>query len=152
MTAISASSVSMKTMADGTLRISFDIEPINAQDAFKLFATPGTQVAIAALVDGSYLAQIPSNSTELKQQERMGDACYWTVVRCQEPLFWEFLESECPGQSIKNKFDAAELVKTVCGVDTRKELDTNPEANKYWNTDIREPYRLFVMAKGVPSA
>ena len=33
MSAIPASSVSLKTMADGTLRISFDIEPIHAQDA-----------------------------------------------------------------------------------------------------------------------
>ena len=55
MSAIPASSVSLKTMADGTLRISFDIEPIHAQDAFKLFAAPGTQAAIAALKAGTYL-------------------------------------------------------------------------------------------------
>ena len=145
MSAISASSVSMKTMADGTLRISFDIEPINAQDAFKLFATPGTQVAIAALLDGSYLAQKPEAADP--PREKMGDACYWTVMRCNEPLFWEFLEKGYPTESITNKFDASELVKTVCGVDSRKELDTIPEANRRWNCDIREPYRSFLLGR-----
>ena len=55
MSAIPCSSVSLKTMADGTLRISFDFEPANAQDAFRLFAAPGTPAAIALLMSEAIL-------------------------------------------------------------------------------------------------
>tara|TARA_R110000868_G_scaffold376148_7_gene640965 strand:+ start:461 stop:649 length:189 start_codon:yes stop_codon:yes gene_type:complete len=53
MTAIQATTVNLKTMADGTLRISFDFEPIDARNAFSLFSSPGTTVAIAAIKDVS---------------------------------------------------------------------------------------------------
>ena len=38
-----------KDMADGTLRLIIDIEPMWARDAVQLFADRGTLVAIAAL-------------------------------------------------------------------------------------------------------
>jgi hypothetical protein len=39
----------ISTLADGTLRLIVDIEPRDAQAAFRLFGSPGTAVAIAAL-------------------------------------------------------------------------------------------------------
>ena len=146
MSAIPASSVSMKTMADGTLRISFDVEPSQAQDAFKLFAAPGTQVAIAALKDGSFLSQpIPPNPGELKPREQLGDACYRTVLWCNEPSFWDFIILKYPDfERIKSKDEAALFVKWLCDVKSRKELDTNPEANKTWHREIRQPYADYL--------
>ena len=150
MSAIPASSVSMKTMADGTLRISFDVEPSHAQDAFKLFAAPGTQVAIAALKDGSFLEQsapILPNSTELKPRAQLGDACYRTVLWCNEPSFWDFLNS-CPlryGLRVAlGPATAADKVRDICNVKSRKELDTDPEANLIWHREIRQPYADYL--------
>ena len=154
MSAIPASSVSLKTMADGTLRISFDIEPAQVQDAFRLFAAPGTQVAIAALKDGSFLEQskpvqpIPPDSMELEIKTRayMGDACYRMVTWCQEPTFWRFLNethySGLPG--VTNKDEAAGKVCELCNVISRKELDTNSDANEAWHRLIREPYSKYL--------
>ena len=45
--AVSGSTTTIKTMADGTLRVSVDIEPRHAQTAFTLFGAPGTPVALA---------------------------------------------------------------------------------------------------------
>lgn len=42
-------SVSCKTLADGTLRLTVEIEPYKALDAFALFHMPGTPLALAAL-------------------------------------------------------------------------------------------------------
>jgi hypothetical protein len=39
MTAIACSSGTAKTLADGTLRIFFDFEPMYKDDAFRLFGT-----------------------------------------------------------------------------------------------------------------
>lgn len=46
---VEAVSVSCKTLADGTLRLTVEIEPYRALDAFALFHMPGTAVALAAL-------------------------------------------------------------------------------------------------------
>jgi hypothetical protein len=48
-TLIEATSVAMKTLADGTLRIVVEVEPNNALDAFTLFRAPGTVMALAAI-------------------------------------------------------------------------------------------------------
>ncbi|MEY9435543.1 hypothetical protein [Bradyrhizobium elkanii] len=47
--AVSGSTTTVKTMADGTLRVSVDIEPRHAQAAFAMFGAPGTAVALARL-------------------------------------------------------------------------------------------------------
>ena len=147
MSAIPASSVSMKTMADGTLRITFDVEPGQAQDAFRLFAAPGTQVAIAALKDGSFLDQpvVAIPITEPKPREQLGDACYRTVMWCQETMFWAFLNQTYFGcDDVTNANEAGDTVKFLCCVESRKELDTDNEANKAWHRLIREPYSKYL--------
>ncbi len=153
MSAIPASSVSLKTMADGTLRISFDIEPAQAQDAFKLFAAPGTQVAIAALKDGyGAKSDTPVSEPEkpARPREPMGDACYKTVMWCQEPEFWRFLNEEYRfDEPVTNTKEAAAAVRYVCAVESRKELDAKPTANERWSRLIRGPYSKWLIARGV---
>lgn len=46
---IEATSVTCKTLVDGTLRITVEIEPNNALAAFALFRQPGTVMALAAI-------------------------------------------------------------------------------------------------------
>lgn len=48
-TLIEATSVKCNTLADGTLRITVEVEPYNALAAFTLFRQPGTVMALAAL-------------------------------------------------------------------------------------------------------
>jgi hypothetical protein len=148
MSAIPASSVSLKTMADGTLRITFDVEPGQAQDAFRLFAAPGTQVAIAALRDGSVLEQKPEAEIPVSvPRAHIGDACYRTVQWCAESKFWEWIGSTTHNGiywHVHDAREAKEFVCEICGVTSRKELDTDNEANKAWHRLIREPYRQYL--------
>ena len=147
MSLIPASSVSLKTMADGTLRISFDVEPRNAQDCFQLFASPGTQAVIAALKDGSFLEQPVEPVAEPKPREQLGDACYRTVLWCTQPSFWYFLNYEfslTSDEKITKPIEAAKFIRDYCNVESRKELDTNPEANKTWHREIRQPYADYL--------
>lgn len=46
---IEGATARVSTLVDGTLRVTIDIEPRDAQAAFRLFGTPGTAVALAAL-------------------------------------------------------------------------------------------------------
>ncbi len=91
----------------------------------------------------------PPEKTAKQPREPMGDACYRTVMWCQDPEFWKFLESHYPDAIINNAIHAAEYVKTVCDVVSRKELDTEPEANRLWHEKIRGPYSKWLIARGV---
>lgn len=53
MTVIAASSVNVKTMADDTLRLTVDIEPRHAQEAFAMFGSRGTPLALARLTQSA---------------------------------------------------------------------------------------------------
>lgn len=141
MSVIPAASVNLKTMADGTLRVSFDIEPAQAQDAFRLFAAPGTPVAIAALQVGYAAAKEPE-----PPKEPIGAICQWLVIRCNEPDFWRWLNIDL-SYSVGNENQAAEAVKHILGVTSRKDVDGNPEAVECFHSYIRKPYQAW-LAKG----
>lgn len=76
----------------------------------------------------------------------MGDCCYRTVMWCQEPTFWEFLNKRHPNCGrVTNAREAGELVKFLCGIESRKELDADSGARAAWHRLIREPYRLWLL-------
>ena len=84
-------------------------------------------------------------------REPLGDLCWRAVQWCKEPEFWDFLkQAVCnPGSEISNETDARYVVQAVCCVESRKELDTNPEAARKFNQLIRGPYQKHLIARGV---
>lgn len=142
---IEGASVSVKTMADGTLRLTIDIEPRNSQAAFILFGAPGRAVALAALKDGAGAAQQPAPP---KPREHLGDLCYRAVQWCKEPQFWAFLNISFTGDHVDSEAGAAELLKFVCNVDSRKELDTDADAARLFSQHIRGPYQQYLLVAG----
>lgn len=137
MAAIEASSVGVKTMADGTLRLSVDIEPMHAQAAFALFGKPGQPLALAALK--------PASSKPAAEQPKGGTLAQWVAMRCQEPAFHRWLQETFPQQwqdahGTKPVEWAASVVRAVCAVESRAELDTDPIAASRLHKLIREPY------------
>ena len=87
----------------------------------------------------------PVQAEPPKPREPLGDACWRTITWCNEPLFWAFLNEQFPSaDTVTNSKEAAELVKFMCTVDSRKELDADPKANELWNRIIRKPYSEFL--------
>ena len=87
---------------------------------------------------------IPSNPGELKPRAHIGDACYRTVMWCANPQFWAWINAFDEGVCITTVNQAKWWVCMVCEIDSRKELDTDNEANKAWHRLIREPYRIYL--------
>jgi len=77
-------------------------------------------------------------------REQLGDACYRTVLWCNEPKFWAWIESVDVHVSIEKEQHAKMWVFAQCEVESRKELDTDNEANKRWHREIREPYSQYL--------
>jgi hypothetical protein len=140
MTAIACSSGTAKTLADGTLRIFFDFEPMYKDDAFRLFGTPGTPAAIAALQVGYAAVK------ELEPKTAIGPLCMLSVKWCKEPEFWKWLETD-PENAAHSEKGAAMCVTAICGVDSRKDIDTNPQAAKIFHRQIRGPYSKYLIAQ-----
>lgn len=84
-------------------------------------------------------------------REPLGDLCWRAVQWCKEPEFWAFLKKTIcnPGSEISNETDARYVVQAVCCVESRKELDTDPEAARKFNQLIRVPYQKHLIARGV---
>lgn len=60
----------------------------------------------------------------------------WCALRCREPEFQRFL-------GVSREDEAAEKVRSICGVESRAELDTNAEAAARLHDRIRKPYIEF---------
>lgn len=151
MSAIEASSVGVKTMADGTLRITLDIEPRFAKDAFGLFGSPGTPVALAALKTAAQQEAAKPKGGELAKL-----AGQW----CQNAQFIEFIRpiyDKAMGGTGRNwgdvtpdDFDggaseyARHCICVLCGVNSRAELDHDRMAATRFHTLIRQPFADYL--------
>jgi len=170
MSAIPCSSVSLKTMADGTLRISFDIEPKDAQDAFKLFAAPGTPAAIAALQVG-YEQKVDTSEKHVQKKSESihvkgGPLAKLAGIWCNENEFFYFIRpvyDRLMGGNGNGYGDVtpdddfggilprycAHCIKVMCDIDSRAELDHDPVTAEKFHTLIRGPYQKHLMARGI---
>ena len=136
MTVIESSSSSARTMADGTLRLTVDIEPRHSQAAFALFGAPGTPMALAAL----QCAPFPTI-----EQPKGGERARWCGMRCQEPEFQRWIQEAylqqweaAPGATPATW--AASVIRAVCSVESRAELDNDSAAAERFDRLIRRPY------------
>jgi len=134
MTVIESSSSSARTMADGTLRLTVDIEPRHSQAAFALFGAPGTPMALAAL-----------KSAKAEPAPKGGQLAQWVAMRCGEAAFQRWLQDTFPQQWQDAHGDtpakwAASTVRAVCGVESRAELDNDDAAAVRFHTAIRKPF------------
>ena len=134
MTVIESSSSSARTMADGTLRLTVDIEPRHSQAAFALFGAPGTPMALAAL-----------KSAKADPKPVGGELAKWCAIRCGETAFQRWIQERhlkeweaAPGATPATW--AASVIRAVCGIESRAEFDNDPAAAARFDRLIRRPW------------
>lgn len=141
MTAISAAAMRVRTMADGSLRIEVEVEPQDAQQAFALFGRPGAPMALAALAVGHAAVQEPE-----PEKPKGGERAKWVAMRCAEPEFQAWLAQKFPQQAFgydkwtPAKDVAAGIVREVCGVTSRAQLDADKYAPHRFDVLIRKAW------------
>lgn len=84
-------------------------------------------------------------------REPLGDLCWRAVQWCKEPEFWAWLSRAFCAEDggVYNEVGAKILLCHKCGVESRKELDTNPEAARKFHELIRAPYQKYLIARGI---
>ena len=146
MDAIEAVSRTVKTMSDGTLRLTVDISPIHAQDAFKLFGSPDVPMALARLTIEASKERAQAEMVDDKPKG--GFLSQWLAVRCGETDFWEFLNANNmigKYQTTITSFGGADTaVKEVLNINSKSELDHDKEAEARFHELIRIPYAKWI--------
>jgi len=149
MSAIEASSGTYRSRVDGTIILSVEIEPRNASAALALFGMPGTPMALAALQVGYAQADAPkSESPPQPEKPKVGPLAKLAGIWCADPEFWAWLKSEHPHQEW-NAETSAEYIRGLCGIESRAELDHDPEAEALFHTYIRANFSKYLIARGI---
>lgn len=79
---------------------------------------------------------------ESRPDKKNGPLCQWAVMRCKEPEFQTWICQKYLGLFYGSEENAKRAIYNVCGIESRIELDTTPEAAKRFHTMIREPYLI----------
>jgi hypothetical protein len=144
---IQATSRQVKTMADGTLRLTVDISPMDAQKAFALFGMPDAPVVLARLTQQAAMQQ--AQDEVIEQDAKGGFLSQWLAMRCNEPEFWRFIENKLAINNgfITNLEQCDVEVKEYLLIESKKELDNNKEAEARFHSLIRRPYADWIAGK-----
>lgn len=136
--AISGTRRAFKELVDGTLRVQIDVDPECKPDFLRLFREIDTRVAIAPLKANA--KAIPDSDAP-----KGGALAKLAGILCADPDFQLWLENSIPrlpegvgGEEGSER--AAVIVRHVCGVKSRAELDHNPQAAVIFHEQIRKPW------------
>lgn len=124
MTAISGTRRAMKEMADGTIRVMIDIDMAFKEQFLEVFKQIDMPVALAPLV---------ADFEQKQEKPKGGELAKLAGQLCNNPSFQEFL-------GVHNAEDAANEIRTVCGITSRAELDHNSEAAAVFHAEFRIPF------------
>ena len=127
MTALMGTFVSIKTMADGSPRLTLDMQCTLAQIA-EMGLIPGVPFGLARITKESTISNL-----EPVEKTKAGELCIMACTFCKDPKFQEWCLA-------RNENDAKNFILDQCGIDSRKELDTNEDAKKIFLRKIRAPF------------
>jgi hypothetical protein len=137
--AIMGTFVAIKTMADGTPRVTLDMQ-CTLSEVAAMGLIPGVPFAIARLskeAAGKPAVEPVSQPEEPKQKP--GQLCVMAVNFCKDPMFWTWI-MEAHGLACFNQAEAKEFVLNQCQVESRKELDDLSNAAELFHRLIRRPF------------
>lgn len=138
---IQATSRTVKTMADGTLRLTVDISPIHAQDAFTLFGMPDAPVVLARLTQEA--ATVHAQKETIDDKPKGGLLSQWVALRCKEKEFWDFVSAKGYGL-VDSEQNCDKILKRWIGIDSKTELDNDSQAEARFHNMIRLPYAKWL--------
>jgi hypothetical protein len=101
----------------------------------------------AEVVENAYYKTHPEEAAKKKRQWEDLKLSMQAGIRCEEPPFWRFLSEHYKMARPMNADDAAHDVRWLCGVDSRRGLNTDPEAAAKWR-DLDRSYQAWLKVAG----
>lgn len=92
-------------------------------------------------------AAAPKTAVPAKR-ERMGPLCEWAVMRCGEDMFQQWAWSQMKAFDLPTGMPISQVARLficeVCGISSRKDLDTNESAARLLHVRVRRPYMVWL--------
>lgn len=127
---ISGTRRQVRELVDGTLEVRIHVDPRFVADFHRLFPKIDAPVALAPLV------------ADFERQEarpKGGPIAQWLGARCGEQAFRDFLAGVAD-EPVPDADAAAEVVRLICGVSSRAEIDHDDRARLQFERVIRVPF------------
>lgn len=140
MSVISATLRTYSVLRDGTLRVVVDVDPRFKAEFHKLFVDIDLPVALAPL-------KPEFERIEQAEKQKGGELCKLAARWCKDPDFLGWLSAKA--DEISTEEEAAVYMRYMCCIDSRSELDHNPEAAALFNEHFRVPYMDFLKETNV---
>lgn len=107
-------------------------------------------VAMARLLPQSDLKEKLRESIEHEKHKRSWNemsSAQQAGIACNEKSFWRFLSEQytAPLESVENAEAAAVLIRFVCGVTSRSQIDSDRSSRLAWR-DLYSNYRAWLQA------
>lgn len=130
----------------GGCKVTFWLQDSEDLEAFRALTVRKGNTAgqrfMAVLVevgDDEQPVQQPEPVTERKKPTT-GPICLWLVMRCQEPEFRRWLTVRGDFSEPLSEVAASDVVRSWCGVESRRDIDGNPKAEALFRRLIQEPW------------
>lgn len=138
--AVSGTRRAMKELVDGTLRVQVDIDPEHRRDFLRLFPEIDARVALAPLK--------PDAAPKVDDGLKGGELAKLAGILCADGGFQAWIEAEfieeLPAAADLPLDDDAEraavILRHVCGIASRAELDHKQAAATIFHERIRKPW------------
>lgn len=144
--AVMGATKTCRTYVDGSLVIQIEVEPRHARDAFLLFGTPGTPVALARIT--AEAAQQEARKEFEPERPKGGALCKLAAMWSQEDEFHAFLANTMKWAKAYSEpitsVVAANIIRETCGVVSRADLDHDERAALIFHRDFRLPYQRWL--------
>lgn len=147
-----------RTLADGTVRVTIEIEPADALRAMQMLGMPGLPIAIVRLAHSDPLADPeppPAISAPPKAgKPATGPLCRSAGILCNDEKFQRFCLAMIDNNEVGIPLGlrlappeeaAAEVIRAYCVVASRRDIDGNPDA-KLRFAQLMANYRSFLDA------
>lgn len=100
----------------------------------------------------------PAPKPPAPRRERMAPLCEWAVMRCAERPFQRWcndmmMAGRVPpaGREMTEEQYAKHVICHLCGIESRKDLDTTPHAARRLHDLVRKPYAAWLEQQKVPA-
>jgi hypothetical protein len=150
---VECSTGTLRTLVDGTVRLTIDVEPLNRDNALKAFSQPGTACVLAVLTQeiakkemvkaeadkAGFIKQCPE-AVEYHDKHGVWPSNTADAI-CKEDNYRKYTNSL--GGRHLSEMGTTDIMREICSVDSRSEFDTNKDAFTRYEIHIRA-YRKFV--------
>jgi hypothetical protein len=147
LTALSGAAMSLRTMADGTVRVTIDFDPKDRKAVMEMLGSPGQPCAVVALEHGHAAA---GNKAPAATYRDFGPICREAIELCGNEAFHRYVGRLKPAllepgtSAVFLAEQCKAFITMTCNVDSRKELDSAPGARDLFIEHVRKPFHRWL--------